>query len=721
MSGGFIMRLVSPQKSTLHHTFFKSFFLFLVCLFAYQSSLAATESTSFEFDIDGTFNVGTTPFTATFTDGVAETRGNPALYISGLNAWHVRSGVNASATFETLPHTLSFFVRNDNSGVSSEVRIIDADGLILQTIAVTNSYQQVSLSRSNGESLVASVEFDNMGGGDIVVDVFAYTADDPVPDFDSSNPIAEIISNGTVTVQLTDIATGLVSPVWGTFSPVDTTRLFVADQVGILYAINLNTTAVSAFLDLSSRLVTLGAFGPESFDERGFLGFAFHPDYGTNGLIYTYTSEPNTATADFSTLTTGQTANHQSVITEWQVPLPANPTSTVDHSSARELLRIDQPQFNHNGGALNFDNNGYLLISLGDGGNADDEGDGHGVSGNGQDTNNPLGALLRIDPLGSDAANGNYGIPSTNPFFGGSEVQEIFAYGLRNPYRFSIDSPTGDIWLADVGQNHIEEINNITAGGNFGWNHKEGSFFFQGNGGSDGSVTDQDPGVPLGLIDPVAEYDHDEGIAIVGGFVYRGSLLPELLGRYIFGDFGSFSADAGKLFYLSSSNEILAFDLALPFGVLGFAQDADGEIYILSNTTGTPFGTTGKVMRLEPVGSNTSPDNGDTAVVSTSDSSGGGCFIATAAYGSILHPYVKKLREFRDQHLLNNAIGQKFVKLYYRYSPPLADYIAEREWRRVLAQAVLAPLVFAVSFPVISLIIIIFLCLFYLVRQRLDK
>jgi len=718
------MLFAHPHASILHHPFLKSFkylLLFLVCLFSYQSSQAKTESTSFEFNIDGTFNVGSSPFIATFTDGVAETRGNPELYVSGLNAWHVRSGVNATASFETLPHELSFFVRNDNSSVSSEVRIIDADGLTLQTIAVTNSYQQVSISRVDDESLLARIEFDNMGGGDIVVDVFTYTADEPLPVFDSSNPIPEIITNGAVTIELTDIATGLVSPVWGTFSPVDTTRLFVVDQVGILYAINLNSMAVSSFLDLSSRLVTLGAFGPDSFDERGFLGFAFHPSYGTNGLIYTYTSEPNTSSADFSTLTVGQTANHQSVITEWQVPLPSDPTSIVDITTARELLRIDQPQFNHNGGALNFDNNGYLLISLGDGGNADDEGDGHGTSGNGQDTSNPLGTLLRIDPLGSDASNGNYGIPSSNPFFGGSEVQEIFAYGLRNPFRFSIDSSTGDIWLADVGQNHIEEINKITAGGNYGWNHKEGSFFFQGNASSDGSVSDQDPGAPLGLIDPVAEYDHDEGIAIVGGFVYRGSLLPELFGRYVFGDFGSFSADAGKLFYLSSTNEILAFDLSLPFGVLGFAQDADGEIYILSNTTGTPFGTTGKVMRVEPVGSNTSPDNDDTNIVSTSDSSGGGCFIATAAYGSILHPYVQDLRKYRDQYLLSNAIGRKFVELYYRYSPPLADYIAEHEWRRVVARVVLAPLVFTVSFPLSSLLVIICLVLLYFVRRRLAK
>ena len=289
------------------------------------------------------------------------------------------------------------------------------------------------------------------------------------------------------------------------------------------------------------------------------------------------------------------------MITEWQVPAPSDPTALVDTRSARELLRIDQPQFNHDGGTLEFDADGYLYISLGDGGAANDVGDGHGLSGNGQDTTNPLGAILRIDPRGNSAANGRYGIPTSNPFFGGPQVEEIYAYGFRNPYRISFDRQTGELWAADVGQNAIEEIDRVTAGGNYGWNHKEGTFFFDA---SDASVSDQDPGVPAGLVDPVAQYDHDEGIAIVGGFVYRGSAIPGLAGRYVFGDFGNFSADAGRLFYLTADNEIHAFDLGmqqtLPFAVLGFARDANGEIYVLVNSTGTPFGTTGKVFRLDP-------------------------------------------------------------------------------------------------------------------------
>ena len=256
-------------------------------------------------------------------------------------------------------------------------------------------------------------------------------------------------------------------------------------------------------------------------------------------------------------------------------------------TSERVLLRIDQPQFNHNGGSLLFDASGHLYIGLGDGGYADDEGDGHAVNGNGRDPANLLGTVLRIAPLGSDSSNGQYGIPADNPFTAGGGLNEIYAYGLRNPYRASIDLSTGSILVADVGQNAVEEINQLFSGGNYGWSHKEGTFFFNGNGVLDGTVSDVDPGVPAGLIDPIAQYDHDEGIAVVGGYVYRGSEVNLLAGRYVFGDYGSFSADAGRIFYLDTGNVIKAFSFAgstlLQLAVLGFDKDAEGEIYVLTN------------------------------------------------------------------------------------------------------------------------------------------
>jgi glucose/arabinose dehydrogenase len=406
--------------------------------------------------------------------------------------------------------------------------------------------------------------------------------------------IPEPIDKGTVPVRLEPIATGLTAPVWGTHAPGDTGHLYVADQDGRLWRIDLATGGRTLFLDLSSRLVSLGVAGPGSRDERGFLGFAFHPAYALNGLLYTYTSEPVQAQADFVTLPAGATANHQSLVTEWRVTDPADPLAVVSPLSSREVLRIDQPRANHNGGAIDFGPDGYLYIALGDGGGADDP------DGNGQDLSSPLGALLRIDPQESGSGNGGYGVPADNPFVGDpTALDEIYAYGLRNPFRFSFDALTGDLWLADVGQNAIEEVDRVAVGGNYGWNLKEGSFLFDANGAGPGLVTEQ-VAVP-GLIDPVAEYDHDEGSAVIGGFVHRGSAMPSLNGRYVFGDSFHGASGGGRLFYLEGAviRELLlegqdTFGLVL----LGFGRDAAGEVYALGNSTGTPFEDTGVVLRL---------------------------------------------------------------------------------------------------------------------------
>ncbi|HSG19594.1 MAG TPA: PQQ-dependent sugar dehydrogenase, partial [Burkholderiaceae bacterium] len=382
----------------------------------------------------------------------------------------------------------------------------------------------------------------------------------------------------------------------------------------------------SVFADLSGLLVPLGAFGPGTFDERGFLGVAFHPDYTTNGLLYTYTSEPVAGAADFSTLPSGAVANHQAVVREWQVPNPGNPASVVDPASVRELLRVDEPQFNHNGGALNFGQDGMLYIALGDGGGRDDQGSGHGATGNAQDLSNPLGKILRIDPLGSNSANGQYGIPADNPFYGmGGHVGEIYAYGFRNPFRFSFDMATGDLYVGEVGQDDLEEVDVVVAGGNYGWNVKEGSFCFDPNGAGPGFAYAQEPcpNEPSNLIDPVAEYntsesllENEDGRAVVGGFVYRGSAIPGLVGRYIFGDFSQFTEsgvnNAGRLFFLNKkdivnlnrikASKIFEFSLygqdALGLALLGFGQDAHGELYVLANETGVPFGDTGVILRI---------------------------------------------------------------------------------------------------------------------------
>ncbi len=418
-----------------------------------------------------------------------------------------------------------------------------------------------------------------------------------------TDPIPEPIERSDIVVTLEPVLEGLTSPLWGTSAQGLRNTLFVIDQVGTLWSLDLKRGGATIVLDVKDRLVPLGAFGPGSFDERGLLGIAFHPKFRRTGLLYTYTSEPVNGPADFSTMPPGVPANHQSVITEWRSSNPKDPNAPIDPSSARVLLRIDQPQFNHNAGALAFDKRGNLLIAVGDGGAADDQGPGHGVDGNGQDLGNPLGAILRIDPRGKNSANGQYGIPKRNPFVGVPDaVDEIFAYGFRNPFRMSVDTRTGQIWTGDVGQNDIEEVDIVKAGGNYGWNLKEGSFFFDPNEDDDGFVTDKDPGVPAGLIDPVAEYDHDEGVSVIGGFVYRGRDIKSLRGDYVFGEFASptFSPDA-RLFTLDD-NQIKELRIRgqenLGAFLFGFGQDARGELYVMTSDNIPPVGETGTVWRL---------------------------------------------------------------------------------------------------------------------------
>jgi len=352
--------------------------------------------------------------------------------------------------------------------------------------------------------------------------------DDPLPD----------IPMGDVHVRLVPVADGLTAPNYGAIAPGHPGRLFVTDQNGILWNVDVMAGTKSVALDVSGLLVTLGVFGPGSFDERGFLGVAFHPEYQVNGLVYTYTSEPvGGNTPDFTTVGAGL-ENHHAVIREWSVPTPSDPDAVVDPGSSRVLMRVAEPQFNHNAGALNFGPDGLLYIAFGDGGGADDQDGqgfiggpiiGHGCTGNGSNLGTILGSILRIDPQGSSSTNGEYGIPGDNPFVGvGGALGEIYAYGFRNPFRFSFDQATGDLWVGDVGQNDVEEIDVVTAGGFYGWHEREGSFDFVTNGASAGYVTHLPATAGPGSIDPVAQYDHDDGIAILGGFVYHGAKIPAL-------------------------------------------------------------------------------------------------------------------------------------------------------------------------------------------------
>jgi glucose/arabinose dehydrogenase len=397
-------------------------------------------------------------------------------------------------------------------------------------------------------------------------------------------------------VELQTIASDLTAP--NDLTSVGDGRLFVNQQDGLIRIVKNNSLLATPFLDLSARLVS-------STGERGLLGFAFHPGYtdpSSPGFrkFYTYTSEPVTGAADFTVPKT-TAFDHQSVVAEWQVSA-GNP-DLADSASRREVMRVDEPQANHNGGKLAFrPGELYLYIGLGDGGASNDVGDGHNnITGNGQDLTTVLGKILRIDPLdpaltaGSTdpvSTNGHYRVPESNPFIGSdTSVHEIYAYGLRNPFRFSFDAPTNRLIVGDVGQNNIEEVDFVEAGKNYGWNRKEGSFLFDPNDGSIMPDTSPDPA----LTDPVLEYSHDDGSAIIGGFIERGGSVPALSGQYIFGDFIAPDTSTGRLFYSDFSGgliqELRIGDPERNLGIFlkGFGQDDNGDVYALGDENGNGF------------------------------------------------------------------------------------------------------------------------------------
>jgi glucose/arabinose dehydrogenase len=377
-------------------------------------------------------------------------------------------------------------------------------------------------------------------------------------------------------------------------------------------------------LDIESRLVPERA----NFDERGLLGLAFHPDFGTpdaagSGKFYVYYSAPDPAAPG----TTEDPINHQSVIAEYQLS-DADP-NVADPNSERILMTFQQPQFNHNAGYLGFGPDGYLYITTGDGGSSNDNNAGHtggdpsqpnGVLGNAQDRSNLLGKVLRIDVLGTDGPGGAYGVPVGNPFVGEPGVPgEIYAYGLRNPWRASFDNGpggTGRFFVADVGQGDVEEVNILEAGGNYGWRIMEGSSEF------DSSVS-PDPVVPL--IGPIAEYAHPDsegdllkvGLSVTGGVVYRGDDYPELQGKYLFGDWSNgFSQPDGTLLGLEETSpgnfdlSVLDVEGGNPIGefIQAFGLDEAGEAYVATRRTLAPSALdpdtglpTGSVYRISVV------------------------------------------------------------------------------------------------------------------------
>jgi glucose/arabinose dehydrogenase len=322
----------------------------------------------------------------------------------------------------------------------------------------------------------------------------------------------------------------------------ESSRLFVLEQEGVIrvFKNSKDTKESKIFLDLRSKVAYDG-------NEEGLLGLAYHPDFKKNGFFYVdYTASKPLRT----------------VIERYKVS--GNNPDQADLQSGEILLEILQPYSNHNGGQISFGPDGYLYIAMGDGGSA---GDPHG---NGQNVKSLLGKILRIDV---NRRNGSkkYGIPEDNPFFKNTSgyQEEIYAYGLRNPWRFSWDR-TGRLWVADVGQNKIEEVNIVEKGKNYGWNIMEGSRCFKPSFGCD----------TRGLEMPIAEYDHNVGLSITGGFVYYGLRVPDLVGSYIYADYvtGRFWALKYDGKNKAETREILKTDL----NISSFGIDEKNELYICS-------------------------------------------------------------------------------------------------------------------------------------------
>jgi glucose/arabinose dehydrogenase len=352
---------------------------------------------------------------------------------------------------------------------------------------------------------------------------------------------------------LEPVASGLSAPLLVTHAGDGSGRLFVVEQTGKVRIVDRAGDLLPApFIDLS-RSVSGGG-------EQGLLGLAFHPSYATNGKLYvSYTDLSGTT-----------------VIREYKVSA-SNP-DRVDGASGRTILRVRQPYANHNGGHIAFGPDGYLYIGLGDGGSGGDPGN------RAQSLGTLLGKILRIDVNGRTGTL-PYGIPSTNPYVGRTGLDQIWAYGLRNPWRFSFDRVTGDLWIGDVGQGEWEEVDRALAvrgrnagrGLNFGWRVMEGAHCFRPSSGC----------VRTGKTLPLTEYAHARGrCSITGGYVYRGAAYPHLVGAYFFADYCS-----GDIWYVDrGATRGVIPTLAMTAGsqVTSFGEGEDGELY-LTEAGGTVF------------------------------------------------------------------------------------------------------------------------------------
>lgn len=535
------------------------------------------------------------------------------------------------------------------AGAGAQVGLSNVSGTNESSNQTTESTQNISgnvTDLTNAGSMLAAAFENNASRTNLT----------PIPSF-------------TAEIGLELVAQNFTSPMMVTSPDDGTGRLFVVDQIGVVKIVDANgTTLPEPFLDLRGNLANLSP----TYDERGLLSIAFHPDYRTNGKVYAFYSAPLRSEAPEGWNCT----NH---ISEFQVD-PENPNA-VNISSEKILMYIDKPYQNHNGGQLAFSPaDGYLYVSLGDGGRANDVGNGHtpGI-GNAQDLTKIYGKILRIDvdstatggvtvqqnmtgtanqtqnmsvnrtetppePTWTTFAGSLYGIPTDNPFaetlpeilgtYAYTSVPpEIYAYGFRNPAYMAFDSGGNNtLFVADAGQNLFEEVDIVLGGGNYGWNIREGTHCFDPNAttapGASCNITGYQ-GEPL--IGPIFEGGHDLGLVVVGGNVYRGTAVPELEGRYIFG-YWSDSRTVGNGTLLAATPPTGWAEGALPETAVsltpvenamwdvqtvnitggtnetlgtflrGFGEDANQDLYVLTNDVGGPDNSTstGKLWKIVP-------------------------------------------------------------------------------------------------------------------------
>ncbi|MCA1832411.1 MAG: PQQ-dependent sugar dehydrogenase [Actinomycetota bacterium] len=428
----------------------------------------------------------------------------------------------------------------------------------------------------------------------------------PVP----SQTAAEVTrASAGARIKLVKVADGFTAPVFSTGAGDGSGRLFVVDQIGLIRVVDAHGSLLAEpFLDLRDKIVKQNP----NYDERGLLGLAFHPRYKDNGRFFVWYSAP---------LRAGAPKGWDNTIHLSEFSRSASDPNRADPRSEKIVMQIDHPQANHNSGHISFGPDGLLYAPIGDGGNANDVGLGHPPKGNGQDLTTILGNILRIDV---DNTGGKpYAIPKDNPYAHDTQGRrpEIFANGFRNPYHLSFDAGgEHTLYVADAGQDRFEEVDAVTAGGNYGWHIKEGTHCFSAN--SPARAPDSCPAQSEDgkrLIDPVIEYDHTKilGSVIIGGYISRGVGLPALKGMYVFGDYsrdrvrpdGTMFVAEPKPDGLWAVKELQVQidddpDPGPGFGrfVISFGQGDDRELYVGLTGRGGPEGQSGAVYRLAAIG-----------------------------------------------------------------------------------------------------------------------